>query len=501
MTRIAALVTAAVLLAACPAPDDQDGQDGLDTPDTAVTPPLPPPTTPEITAFACAQQPDNVLRYDCAVTTSAPAGSVRVGLAERGGPVRSTFTAEPVDGTDGAAHTVTLWGMRADRDHDVTASTGDGAVATASFRTAPLPALVQQLHVDVTGIDPVTDTLMVPFRCDEVPFLGIIDVTGALVWYQELIVDGDGTIGMFNPTDDGGVVAIVAHDVQEWDLRGQLRRQLVEGIDFDNRIHHDVIKRDGLLYALFADVYPVGSQEAVVDGIYVFDDTAIVDTWELYDHVVITEADLAGGDHLFWQDVFPGAVDFSHANSLFVDDGGIYVSTRWLSTVWKLRPHADPAFGDVVWRLVGRPQSPILPDFRLTADVPGPAGFVEQHHARIDPAGRLTLFDNRLGVSPTSRIIAYALDPTGIDAAPGTAAGAATVVEAHDLGQMCDTQGSVYTTPAGDRVATCAPTGEVLEYRADGGDTPAYTMKVQCADDAGLRVIMPRAVPIDLVAP
>lgn len=491
----------ALLAAACtpptaPEPDgDPIASDSATDTDSGQAP------AAEITAFTCAPQPDNVLRYDCAVTTSAPVSGVRVGFAERDGAARGTFTASPLDERDGTTYTVTLWGMRADRDHDATASTDDGIVATTSFRTAPLPALVQQLHVDITGNDPVTDTLMVPFRCDNVPFLGIIDASGGLVWYQELIVDGDGTIGMFNPTDDGGVVAIVAHDVQEWDLRGQLRRQLVEGVDFANRIHHDVIKRDGLLYALFADVYPVGSQEAVVDGIYVFDDQRIVDTWELYDHVAITEADLAGGDHLFWQDVFPGAVDFSHANSLFVDDGGIYVSTRWLSTVWKLRPHADPAFGEVEWRLVGRPQSPIPPDFRLSADVPGPVGFVEQHHARIDPAGRLTLFDNRLGASPTSRIIAYDLDPTGIAAAPGAAAGSAVLVEAHDLGQMCDTQGSVFTTAAGDRVATCAPTGEVFEYRADGGDTPAYTMKVQCAEDAGLRVIMPRAVPIDLVAP
>jgi Arylsulfotransferase (ASST) len=77
--------------------------------------------------------------------------------------------------------------------------------------------------------------------------------------------------------------------------------------------------------------------------------------------------------------------DFFHINSVDLDgDGNLLVSSRSMQTIYKL----DPT-GRIMWRLGGKRS-----DFEIG---PG-AGFAWQHHARRQPDGTLTVFDN--GATP-----------------------------------------------------------------------------------------------------
>jgi Arylsulfotransferase (ASST) len=77
--------------------------------------------------------------------------------------------------------------------------------------------------------------------------------------------------------------------------------------------------------------------------------------------------------------------DFFHINSVDLDgDGNLLVSSRSMQTIYKL----DPT-GRILWRLGGKRS-----DFQIG---PG-ASFAWQHHARRQPDGTLTVFDN--GATP-----------------------------------------------------------------------------------------------------
>ena len=95
-------------------------------------------------------------------------------------------------------------------------------------------------------------------------------------------------------------------------------------------------------------------------------------------------------------------VDWVHGNSITVDrDGDLVVSARHMNEVTKISRRT----GEVVWRLGGRAKSN---QFTILGD---PRGFSHQHHARIQPDGHLTLFDNGNDVVPNqSRALEYELD-------------------------------------------------------------------------------------------
>ncbi len=449
----------------------------------------PPGTDPLVSSVSCTVQPENSLRADCDVVLREPRAEVSVGFTEVGGAQRGTLLSEAGVQLE---HRVTLWGMRAAQAHEVTVWVDGVDEATTTFESGPLPALLELIDVTTTGSDPVADYLMMAMRCDVgEAFLSILDPEGTVFWYQQTTDHISG--GLFNPTDDGGVLMLSPTQIEEWSMQGELRRVLTRYEHYQRRTHHDGYKHNGLTYVLFADTYMVGTQEIVLDGIYVFDDSgAVVGEWELADHLEVNPADLAGlPPREWWEDEFPGAIDYSHANSVFVDDSGIYISTRWLSTIWKLGSFGTPEFGEVQWRLVGERNLPVPADFVIESEISSTLNFKGQHHGTIAPDGTLTLFDNRRGMTSTSRALAFDLDPT---------AGVADMVEAYDLGLLCDIQGTVVKDEAGDLVAVCSPTGTIHQFRS-GESTESFTFTASCNGMLGETIVFPRALPVKLPSP
>jgi hypothetical protein len=108
---------------------------------------------------------------------------------------------------------------------------------------------------------------------------------------------------------------------------------------------------------------------------------------------IFQEIDLATGrlllewhslDHVPMQDSYAPVEanwDFFHINSVDLDgDGNLLISSRSMQTIYKL-----DRSGQILWRLGGKHS-----DFELG---PG-ANFAWQHHARRQPDGTLTVFDN-----------------------------------------------------------------------------------------------------------
>jgi hypothetical protein len=74
--------------------------------------------------------------------------------------------------------------------------------------------------------------------------------------------------------------------------------------------------------------------------------------------------------------------DVAHLNSIqMTPDDNLLVSARHTSTVYKISRRT----GSILWRLGGRRS-----DFKMV----GSSQFISQHHARLQPDGSITLFDN-----------------------------------------------------------------------------------------------------------
>jgi hypothetical protein len=382
---------------------------------------------------------------------------------------------------------VVLWGFPPETPLTVRAEVDGHALREQRLSTDPLPPPLEALEVEIRGGAPVAEHLMLPLRCGEHSYLSVLDASGQVVWIQALLVDPEAGVGVANLTDDGGLITLLAGGIHEVGFDGQTRLDLRPGLDFDQVIHHDVYKHRGRIYALWADTTEVaterGPREAVVDGFSVWDAGGRpLASWWLADHVALTEEDLTGWERIFWRDVFPGAVDWSHANSVFVDDEAIWISTRWISAVWKVQGLDQPDFGRVAERLTGVPAGAVGSDRRFTSALPDDPVFREQHHARWERE-RLTVFDNRLpGLE--SRVLSYDL------ATPGEA----RLVEAWTLPRSCEVQGGMFRLPDGSSVATCADAG-LIYHLAPGEAVARRTVSVRCGE-VGPRTVVPRAQPV-----
>jgi len=413
----------------------------------------------------CARQPENALRFDCDLALDAPGDASIHFQAEDGDRRTRTSTAGLT-----TTHTITLWGMRPETAYSWTVEVNGVEGPSGTLLTGPLPASLTGLAITATGTDPVADHLAYAGSCGGQGHALIIGSDGAVYWYQPF--EGRGTA--LNLTDDGTVILLSGQRILEYDLSGELLLSLDED-DFGAPIHHDVFKYADHVYVLFADAYPVGDEEAVVDGIYVFDRAGtLVETWELFDHLSLTAEDLMGADDRFWEEDFPGAADFSHGNSVFVDASGIYVSTRWISTIWKVVGLGEPDFGAIAWSLTGEASAPVPPDLVLGTRIGGEADFIGQHHATMAPDGRLTLFDNRTA-GDTSRGLALDVDET---------AGTAEIVAAYPLPVQCNVQGGSFQVEGGGTVVTCATTGRTYHFQP-GAAEASFTLTASCEDGGG----------------
>ncbi len=447
MTR--ALIALAVL-AGCKG-DDDTGRPPLpvETGDTGK------PIKPIVAV--CGPHPDNVLRLSCGVSFPEPAA---LDFRVEGPDGLSLSFNDAEQRTD---HSVVAYGLHLDTTYTWTATAPGGEEESGEFTTAP--ALPPDVAFDVQtvgagGPGPVLFRL----SCAEPDVAVIIDEAGEPVWYQVAVAPT--TPGLFLKalrwTPQGTILTMLERDrVVEWTLGGGFP---LEVTGFDAPLHHDAARTaDGMTFALFAELVTFEKQDYVVDGIYVIDPSgAIVQTWHLGDYLDVYSTP-PDGMLDFWDYKWPGSIDFSHANALeTAPDDSLVMSLRWADAVIKIS-RDGPGLGAPEWVVAANADGPIAGD--MVADVP----FNGQHHARLDPDGTLTMFDNA-SIGSMSRGVRYRLDP---------GAGTATQVDESVLTERCEVEGSNYTLPDGSSLVTCAPA--LASYVFDPGATdPRWTMTVSC---------------------
>ncbi len=166
-----------------------------------------------------------------------------------------------------------------------------------------------------------------------------------------------------------------------------------------------------------------GSSETILDGIWqeLSPDHEVLFQWNAWDHMVFGETVYGSKDKR----------DYSHMNSLFVDeDGNWIVSSRGMAQILKI----ERATGDVLWKLGGAQN-----DFTFVNDPYD--GLCGQHTASILDNGHLLIFDNGQYCYPPmpereelTRVVEYALDEDAMTAE--------LVWSYSRQGTYCESQGS-----------------------------------------------------------
>lgn len=417
-------------------------------------------------AASCVVAEDNVLRYVCDVRVDPP-GPVEVAFQpeDGGGPPRVHRSDAVV--TD---HTVTLWRMapRTAYSWTATAVGGEAREATGRFETGEAPEGARVLG-DVLGT-PTFPYVLVASPCSVGAVVVVMSTAGDVVWYHDFAERPGEVIRAASFTEDGTVLALVGERIAEVDLLGGALLNLAVGTDFAHSVHHDVFRKDARTYALFEETVEWQGYSYLLDGYYVFDaDGSIGTTWRLFEHFQPPDP----SDAIF---------DYSHMNSLFVDDAGdVYLSMRNISALAKV----SGSTGEILWRLSGDPgRSPFGSDFTLTSAVPDVLpSFQQQHNLNLLPDGRFALFDNRIVASERSRVLVVALDGNE-----------ARIEEAYRLPQHCPFQGSAWHTAGGNPVGGCAPSRVGFEFDA-GASEPRWSMGLRCL--GGGNNAVPRFVPME----
>jgi hypothetical protein len=492
-----------------------------------------------ITAASCTQQADNLLRYDCSVTTDSSA-QVHIELCEGR---RCTFdrTSEVSEGT---SHTITLWNLAPDTRYEWQVRAADGGAFTRagphSFTTASLADLdgdgvddpdlaAITLGVSSSGSHE-TEQLLFNFACQAggsdpgFDYLIVADDQGRIVWYQDpadaIGVDSTIITGLaYEPErsvvwgilDSEYIVAYALDGTLDrvmcrCDGRGRCPSGVTPDVCFSDLVHHDLLVRDGELWAVtaqprwYADVEDCNRNGAttdavtyIMDGINVWDQAGnlIVD-WDLSSVYTPSGCEVGG----YWDKTLPYSQDFAHANSLWVgDDERWILSLRHLDAI--IAVEGDPAsadYGSLAWVLSGD-STDTSDDWTLLSSAGLRSDFSEQHHAYWTPDGTLLIYDNHVVRGFTSRVIELDLDD---------ASATADIIAEYDLGVSCWGQGSGYLTAGGAMVTTCSDdwwTGPVdpwfAEY-AGPSSTAVWRMDVGCARGSGFRgKALYRGIPID----
>jgi len=473
-----------ILLAGCQAKDRQPVEDtktsstdtgtltgGTTTGDTGTTGTV--TGTSSATISASCQGTANELRKLCSVSVDPPQSvDFRFSKTDGTGPERLQRS----EGIEGS-HLVTLFLMEAESEYDwtVSARNDPSAEAGGSFETGSLPT---GADVDFTiNGESTLDYMMLQSPCITDAYVVITDPNvGEVLWYEDF------STGAFDPvidgaswTEDNTVIAVVADDVIEKDLFGNQLLKLERLIDYDNRVHHDVFRKNGRTFFLFSETVNWQNADYDLDGFYIFENGVKIAEWHLFDHFQPTEIPIG----------WPGR-DYSHANSVWQDDNGdVLVSFRHLSAVASvIGEPTDPDFGTINWRIAGDPfNQEFGSDFLLTGTGTSEISFERQHNAHLLPNGDLALFDNREGLTELSRLITIDLDTTNW---------LADINNEYVLPTHCDFQGGAWHTPAGNPVATCAPLRTAYEF--DVGDTfPRWDGQASCAN--GMNTYIPRFIP------
>jgi len=130
-------------------------------------------------------------------------------------------------------------------------------------------------------------------------------------------------------------------------------------------------------------------------------DDVVLWQWRTFDHFDIMDGDTNQVN--FCDDV----VNYAHVNSIALDaDGNVLISSRKLNEITKI----DKETGSIIWRLGG-----LENQFTIVNDPL--EGFTDQHMAREDQPGIVTVFDNgNFHQPPHSRGVSYAIDPVTMTA-------------------------------------------------------------------------------------
>jgi len=430
----------------------------------------PSPSTGEVRVQGgCAVQPDNVLRYDCTFTLPAP-GPLTV-TVEGGGRTRtlegSTATLQ---------HEMTVFLLTPQTDYIWSANSGPD-VATGGFTTGPLPAAVD-LRATVTGSG-TTDSIVIPFQCGAPGHLVAINERGDVEWYQDMTQElGEDlnslSVTGFDATTESAIALLHHSHITEFDWRGRPLGSASLGTDYDLPTHHSVYRRDGKRFVLNAEAYPLVDGTYLLDGVYIFDTAwSVLGSWSLRDLLTPSGGGMPGG---YWGAEFPGAIDFSHSNSIYVDEQGDWIlSMRGLHTVIKVRGDLDaPDFGALMWSLSSTAWSPFGTDYLVTSagGITAKLDFSDQHHAHFEDDGGLWVFDNR-GFGEHSRGIRMSLDDTFA---------VADIDRSLDLPERCSVQSSVYRLPNEHALLTCATSQTLYEFDTTSPD-PIWQATVTCGED------------------
>ncbi len=445
---------------------DADADTDTDT-DTA-------PAPGAVTAASCAVQSGNALRVDCAVERSEP-GAVAVTLADG-----RVFTSDAPSTT----HTVVLWGLKPSTTYGWEASATDGAPLSGDVTTDALPGDVA-LSTTVTGTTPTVDAVLMP-RCGTSATAVMVDGDGDIVWYQDFSEIAGSSLYSLSWSDEGTVLASLDHDtVVEMKPAGDDTTVLdLPSLGLDGKLHHDLVKRDGRFYLLYA----FARDSLVIDGVYVLanDGTLLgdIDSSAWYD-----TSSGGGPSDPYWGSVFPGAASLAHANSVSVGaDGELLVSFRFLDAVVAADGAPDSAgFGDLLWALEGGTSSLIsgTVDLVSSGGATSDLAFEAPHCVSHAPSGRITVFDN--GDHTTSRALVMAVDGTSAD-----------IEATYSMNADCPDQSSVFELDGGEVVATCAGEAFVAEF-APGASTSTWRLDVDCSAGGGPPgPSLTRGTPVDL---
>ncbi len=437
----------------------------------------------------CALAPDNVLRASCAATfPSAQTLAVTLSLGTEA-PI--AFTAEG-PATDAV---LPVWGLSPDQTWRWEASSVEdpSLFAEGTLTTPPLPGTLAGLIVAVDeGGAHGDEQVLFNYGCQSfAEALVVIDRMGRVRWYQEPsalpITPAPTSFRSLNVTPEGDVLALVERDsVVRWKFDGTVPLLLTRNVDFDAPLHHEVTRKNGLTYFLFAESVIVEGTAFVADGFYVFDDLGNqLGAWHMADSILPVEGGAAGGG--YWTEDFPGAVDWSHSNALAVDDDlTVTVSLRFQDAL--IRVVGDPAavdFGRVEWIVVGDDDSALTTTvpYTSTAGI-AEIGFADQHHVRSGGPGELTLWDNHDDPAAGSRAMRFVATDTSLD-----------LVEEWPVGSFCPGQGSATVLSSGNVLVDCAPNDTLAEV-SPAGET-VWSAQMSCGLGLMIRPLY-RGLPIDL---
>jgi hypothetical protein len=434
-----------------------------------------PATTPYSTGQATVQAvclaTNNVLQYACTVNVTPPQPvDIAFWKTDGSGSTR-TFSSESTSGS----HEILLMLMEPDMDYDwiVTPRNSPAVNSAGSWHTDVLPDGAAAWGTPIG--DSTVEMVLVQSPCVTGANVLIIGTdTGRVLYYQDLafgtidpIIDGT------HWTEDETFLAIVGQDIVEKDIWGNELLHLNTGIHYTERVHHDVFRKNGLTLVLFAESVVWDTVSYDMDGFFVFDQYDKINEWHLFDYHQPPPGGLLIGR------------DYSHGNAVWMDDDyNAIMSLRHLSGIVSVfADPLDPLFGEVNWSLGGNPEDlDLASDFSMISSIGVDPTFRQQHNVHLMGDGRLALFDNQLGITP-SRLLHISLDEV---------AGTADIDGAFDLPLHCDFQGGAWHTPAGNPFPTCAPMRTAYEFDLQD-PVHIWEMQVQCA--TGFNTYTPRFTP------